>query len=200
MNLYQFLDAPASPWILGLYAAICVVSLLLYRVLRRQWSRPGITSATRVKETAALAIVTITALALVAFVNTLQHDRVAEIDALARLQDKALLASQLRSRIDKEIDVARSLLADSTVQKIANERLAEARADLARFAAFQDPKINQMIELIDRELEIRKLVAQSFAETAPDKLLSIYTRLTQLVPANAEYREKTEQLLAATKK
>ena len=37
VNLYQFLDAPASPWILGLYAAICVVSLLLYRVLRRQW-------------------------------------------------------------------------------------------------------------------------------------------------------------------
>jgi len=200
VNKQQFLDAAASPWILGLYAAICVLSFLVYLGLRRQWSRPGMTNATRFKETAALAIVTITALALVWFGTTLQHQRAAEADALARLQDKTLLASQLRARIDKELDVARSLLADSTVQKIANERLLEARADLARFAAFQDPKINQMIALIDRELEIRKLVTQSLAETAPDRLLPIYVRLTQLAPANADYKGKAEQLQALTKK
>jgi hypothetical protein len=200
VNDLHFLDGIGPPWILGLYAAVLVVAFLVYRVLRRQWTRPGITGATRAKETAALAIVTVTALALVAFGNTLLRERAAEAEAMARLQDKALLASQLRDRIGKELDVARGLLADSTVQKIANERLVEARADLARFAAFHDPKIDRMIELIDRELEIRRLVAQSLAESAPDRLLPIYLRLTQLVPANTDYKEKAEQLQAMTKK
>ena len=200
MNLQQFLATTVSPWILGLYAGICVVSFLVYRMLRRQWSRPGMTNAIRIKETAALAIVTITAFALVSFGNTLQHERAAETDALARLQDKALLATQLRVRIEKELDVARGLLADSTVNKIANEQLLEARADLARFAGFQDAKINKMIALIDRELEIRELVTRSLAETVPDKLLPIYVRLTQLVPENTDYKEKAEQLQATTTK
>lgn len=200
MNEQRLLDAAASPWVLGLYAAIAIASLLAYRGLRRQWSRPGIGSATRIKEIAALAIVTITAFALVAFADNLLRERAAEADILARMQDKALLASQLQARIAAELDVARGLLAESTVQKIANERLVEARADLARFATFQDPKINRMIELIDRELEIRQLVAQSLAETATDKLLPIYVRLSRMAPSNAEYRDKAAQLLALTQK
>ncbi len=189
----------ASPWVLGLYAAVCVAALLAYRVLRRQWTRPGSARSTRTRELAALGIVTFTALALVAFGNSVLLERVAQADALDRLQDKALLASQLRERIARELDLARTLLADSTAQKIADQRLVEARADLARFAAFQDPNINRMIELIDNELEIRKLVTQSLLETAPDKLLAIYQRLIRLAPSNADYQEKAAQLQALPK-
>lgn len=188
---YQFLSFAASPLALAVYAAICVGALLAYRVLSRQWKRPGFGSTVRTRELTALVVLTLACLALVAFGDSQLRTRAAA-DALAleKMQEKTILAAQLRERIAKELDAARALLADRTLQKIVQQELVEARAELSRFASFQDPKINQMIELIDKELEIRKLVGQTLVETAPETLGPIYARLIRLAPGNAEYREK----------
>ena len=64
----------------------------------------------------------------------------------------------LRAQIDAQLDAARNLLAERAVERITQEKLVEARAELARFVPFQDPRILQMIALIDQELAIRGAV------------------------------------------
>jgi len=191
LNDFQFLSFAASPLALAAYAAIGIGALLAYRILGHQWKRPGFGKAVRTRELTALVAVALVGLALVAYAaSQLRTRAAADALALERMQEKTDLAAQLRERISRELDAARALLADRTLQKIANEELVEARAELGRFASFQDPEINRMIELIDRELEIRKLVRQTLSEATPQNLGLIYARLTQLAPENAEYREK----------
>ena len=76
------------------------------------------------------------------------------------LAERSAQAQALRTQIGSEIDAARKLLADRAVDKIAQEKLAEARAELARFIPFQDPRILQMVALIDQELAVRESLRQ----------------------------------------
>lgn len=186
-TLISILDTPLS---LVLVAAICVASFLAYRGLSRQWRRPGALKSARAREIAALGVVTLTALLLVAVGTEYKRRSDDQARLLAEMKAKTALAAQISQKTTEALDAARVLLADRALEKIAQQQLTQARAELARFASFNDPRIIKMIELLDKELEIRKLVQQGLSETAPQALYPIYSRLAELVPDNAEYREK----------
>lgn len=156
----------ASPVVLVVCAAIGVASLVVYLRWRASWSRAGLPGPPRRRELGVLVIATLAALALVVSVSALLHERATRARMQAELQERAALAATLRASIDAELDTARALLAEQAIEKIAQDRLAQARAELARFAQFQDPKILRMIELIDKELAIRESLRQGQAQVA----------------------------------
>jgi len=156
----------ASPLALAVCAAIGVASLVVYLRWRASWSRVDHPGPARNREIAMLVVSTLAALVLVVGVNALLHERDARARMQAELQERAALAAMLRAQIDAELAAARTLLAEQAIEKIAQDRLAQARAELARFAQFQDPKILRMIELIDQELAIRESLRQREAQAA----------------------------------
>jgi len=88
------------------------------------------------------------------------------------------------------------MLAERTVRNIERNTLVQARSELARFSTLNDPRIVQMLALIDKELQIRVLVEQSLSETAPDKLAGIFARLAELAPENPQYRDQAAHYAA----
>jgi hypothetical protein len=190
---YDFLSFLGSPMSLALCGAILLAAFITLWMLLRQWNRHRVSNATRNRETATLVFATLTALLLVAGVHAHLDKQDRNIRMLAELEQKNTLATELRSRITAEVDRVRTLLADRTVRRIEQQQLTQAREELARFQSLNDPRITQMLALIDTELEIRALVAQALSETDAAKLFSIYTRLSELVPDHAQYRESAER-------
>ena len=192
----SFLDSPLSLVACGV---ILVAALLASRVLLRQWNRHRVSSGTRGMEASALAFATVTALLLVVFVHAHFDRQDRNLRMMSELEQKNTLASELRVKITAEVDRVRAMLADRTVRRIEQQQLTQARDELARFQSLNDPRITQMLALIDTELEIRALVANTLSETAPDKLFSIYTRLSELVPDHVQYSESADRYAAAMK-
>lgn len=165
-----------------------------------QWRSHGVAAGARVRELLALVLATVVGLGAVTFAQN-YFQRQADIQRLqAELKERNQIATVLRSRIDTEVDAVRAMLAERTVRNIERNTLTKARADLARFAALKDPRITQMLVLIDTELEIRALVAQTLQESDPKALARVYGRLSELVPDNQEYRDKATQFAAASAK
>lgn len=187
---------------LTVMAAYVVVGLVAVAVLWRlsvQWRQHEVAAGARAREFLALALVTGVGLGVVGFGQDYLQ-RQADIQRLhAELQERDRIATDLRTRINSEVDAIRAMLADRTVRNIERNTLANARTDLARFAAIKDPRIGQMLALIDTELEVRVLVAQSLHESDPPALARVYARLTALVPDNQEYRDKASQFATAAK-
>lgn len=187
-ELRELLDA-APPWIMAAYAAIVLVAAAATWRLAVQWRRHRVSAAARTREVLALLLITGVALALTA---TAQHYLQRQQDAQrlqAELNERDRIAKVLQTRIATEVDAVRAMLAERTVRNIERNTLLDARKELARFAALKDPRIVQMLALIDTELQIRDLVEQSLSETAPDKLAQIFARLAALAPDNREYRD-----------
>ncbi len=185
-----------SPLIVAAYAIVAVAAMVVLWRLSAQWQRHGLAMAARLREFLALVLATAVGIALVAYTQhrIQQQDQAQQLQA--ELKERVRIAAVLRSRINKEVDAVRMMLADRTVRHIEQGTLTDARKDLARFAALKDPRITQMLSLIDTELEIRSLVAQSLSEPAPKALARIYTRLAELEPSNQEYRDKAAQFAA----
>jgi hypothetical protein len=190
---YDFLSFLGSPSSLALCGAVLLAAALTLRMLLRQWNRHRVAVATRNREAATLVFATLTALLLVAGVHAHLDKQDRNIRMLAELEQKNALATELRTRITAEVDRVRTLLADRTVRRIEQEQLTQAREELSRFQSLNDPRITQMLALIDTELEIRAGVAQALSETDPAKLFRIYSRLSELVPDHAQYRESAER-------
>ncbi len=146
-----------------------------------------------------MGLATVTVLLLVVFIHAHFDKQDRDLRMMAELEQKNALASELRVKITAEVDRVRAMLADRTVRRIEQQQLAQARDELARFQSLKDPRITQMLALIDSELEIRALVAKTLSETAPDKLFAIYTRLSELVPDHAQYKESADRYAAAMK-
>ena len=192
----SFLDSRLSLVVCGV---ILVAALLASRMLLRQWNRHRVSDRTRSIEATALALATVTALLLVVFVHAHLDKQDRDLSLMAELEQKNALASELRVKITAEVDRVRAMLADRTVRRIEQQQLTQARDELARFQSLNDPRITQMLALIDSELEIRALVAKTLSETAPNKLFTIYTRLSELVPDHAQYKESADRYGAAMK-
>jgi len=196
---YDFSSFLGSPMSLAVCVAILLGAVLSYRALRKQWTRHRVTDATRSRESAALLFVSVAALLVVAAAHAYVDRQDRDTRMQAELAQKNALAGELRAKINAEIARVRALLADRTVRRIEQQQLSQARDELARFQSINDPRITQMLALIDTELEIRRLVALSLRETAADKLFGIYTRLSALVPDHAAYRESAERYAQAMK-
>jgi len=191
----QPLDAATLLFLAG-YAVIALAALVVLWRLARQWHAHDVAARQRWRETLVLGLAVLVAVALVALTQA-QFQRQARAQRLqAELQERDRIAALLRTRIGKEIDSVRAMLAERTVHHIEAGTLADARRELARFAELRDPRITQMLALIDSELEIRALVAQSLVEHAPPALARIYARLAELEPANSQYRDKAAQFAA----
>lgn len=185
-----------SPTSLAIMAAICVGSLLAYRILRTQWNRAGSARSVRNAELAALSISSLCALLLVVYGDQYLRQRDVAAKLQADMQRNTDLSIEIKQHISAQLDSARALLADRAQRKIADQQLVEARTELARFAAFNDPRIAQMIALIDKELAIRQLVEQSLSQTEPAQLALTYSRLAELVPDDAQYRADAQRYSA----
>jgi hypothetical protein len=196
---YDFSLFLRSPPSLAACGVILLAAALAFRLLHRQWNRHRVADSTRSRESAALGFVAIAALLAVVFVHSYFDKQERDIRMLAELEQKTTLASELRSKITAEVDRVRAMLADRTVRRIEQQQLTQAREELARFQSLNDPRITQMLALIDAELQIRGLVAQALSETAADKLFAIYSRLAELVPDHAQYKENAERYAAAMK-
>ena len=199
MRADAFFSVAVSPPSLAAYLVVFAGSFAAYTVLRRRWEQPGVGRSTRRRELAALVLVCLSAL-LCAIAGGLYLDQsVAEARMLAALQDRSAIAARLHKQIAGELDAVRETLIDRTRRKIAEGKLVEARDELARFVPLQDPKIATIVALIDKELEIRKLLEQSGSETAPQKLAAIYSRLAELVPDSTAYRQNAARYSAAAR-
>lgn len=198
-ELQQQLGA-ASPWIVVAYAAIAIAAMLALWRLARQWRRHQVSAAGRLRESLALVLITGVALALTAYASGHLQAQQDQLRLQAELRERDRIAKVLQTRIATEIDAVRTMLADRTVRNIERDTLLEARNELARFAELKDPRIIQMLALIDTELQIRTLVEQSLAETAPGTLAQIYTRLAELAPDNPEYRDQAARYAAEAAK
>lgn len=192
----SFLDSPLSLMACGV---ILVAAVFASRALFRQWNRHRVSAGTRAMETTALGFATVTALLVVVFVHAHFDKQDRDQRLIAELAQKNALAAELRIKITSEVDRVNGMLADRTVRRIEQQQLTQARDELARFQSLNDPRITQMLALIDTELEIRDLVAKTLSETAPDRLFAIYTRLSELVPDHAQYKESAERYAAAMK-
>ena len=138
--------------------AVGLLSALAWLGLRRRWMRPGYARSARAIE-ASVLLVTVGAMFLIVLIaGAMLQERDSRAGMRLELAARSAQSTVLRAQIDAEIDAARRLLADRAIEKITQEKLAEARAELVRFVPFQDPRILQMIALIDRELAIRASV------------------------------------------
>lgn len=186
----QELLAAAPPWIVAAYAIIAGIALATLWRRSVQWRRSRASTAARIGEMLALVLITGVALAMTAYaqfhVQRQQHAQ----RLLAEMRERDRIAKVLQTRIATEIDAVRALLAERTVRNIERNTLVDARNELARFAALKDPRIAQMLTLIDTELQIRTLVEQSLRESSPERLAQIYARLADLAPDNPDYREQ----------
>ena len=189
-----------SPLAVAAYMVIVFSTMAVLWRLSVRWRSHGVAAGARVRELLALVLATVVGLGAVTFAQN-YFQRQADIQRLqAELKERNQIATVLRSRIDTEVDAVRAMLAERTVRNIERNTLTKARADLARFAALKDPRITQMLVLIDTELEIRALVAQTLQESDPKALARVYGRLSELVPDNQEYRDKATQFAAASAK
>ena len=199
MKADAFFSVVVSPLSLAAYLVICAGSFIAYAVLRKRWEQPGSGNATRNRELAALALVAFSALLSVVVGGLYLDQRAAEARMIAEVQDRTAVAARLRKQIAGELDAVRETLIDRTQRKIADGKLAEARAELARFVPLQDPQITKVMTLLDKELEIRKLLEQIGSETAPQRLAAIYSRLAELVPDSAAYKQHAARYSAAAR-
>lgn len=191
----QPLDTAPLLFLAG-YVIIAIASLVALWRLARQWHTHDVAARQRWREALLLGLAVLVAVALVALAQE-QSQRQARAQRLqAELQERDRIAALLRTRIGKELDSVRAMLAERTVRHIEADTLADARRELARFAELRDPRITQMLALIDTELEIRALVAQSLVESAPQALARIYARLAELEPSNPQYHDKAAQFAA----
>lgn len=185
-----------SALVIAAYTLIALAAVAVLWRLSVQWQRHGVAAPARVREFLAMALVTGIGLGLVAFAQDHFQRQAAAQQLQAELQERDRIATVLRARIDNEIEAVRGMLAERTVRNIERDTLATARADLARFTTLQDPRIAQMLALIDTELEIRALVAQSLLASDPQALGRVYARLSLLAPENQDYRAKAAQFAA----
>ncbi len=140
--------------------AVCLAFVLAWLVMRGRWNDPRYRPAARNQERVVLVVTAVAALLVALGVGALLQQRDARSTMQRELTDRSVQSKALRAQIGAEIDAARRLLADRAVDKIAQEKLAEARAELVRFVPFQDPRILQMIVLIDQELAVRESLRQ----------------------------------------
>lgn len=199
MTDYDFSSFLGSPLSLAACGVILLAAALAFRLLHKQWNRHRVGDSTRSRESAALGFAAIAALLAVVFVHAYFDKQDRDIRMLAELEQKTTLASELRAKISAEVDRVRTMLADRTVRRIEQQQLTQAREELARFQSLNDPRITQMLALIDTELQIRALVAQALSETAADKLFAIYSQLAELVPDHPQYKENAERYEAESK-
>ena len=151
-SIIAVLTSPAS-LVAGI--AIGVVSLLAYLSLRARWVVAGDTTSTRARDIAVLVLTTSMALLAVLVGGVVLEERDARARVQQELAERTAQSELLRARIGAQVDAARSMLADRAADRVSRQELTQARAELLRFAAFQDPRIVQMITLIDQELAIR---------------------------------------------
>lgn len=196
-ELQEYLGS-ASKLILAAYAIIACATLAALWRLSVQWKRHRVSTAARLRESLALVLLAGVGLSVVAYAQRHVQDQEDERRLQAELQERDRIAKVLQTRIATEIDAVRAVLAERTVRNIERDTLTQARNELARFAALNDPRITRMLALIDTELQIRTLVEQALSETAPDKLAQIYSRLAELAPDNAEYRDKATRFATQT--
>lgn len=182
------------------YAIIALTAVIGLWQLSVRWRQHGVDTRARARALVALALVTAVALAVVGLGQDYFQRQADRQRLQVELQERERIAADVRIRIHHQIDAVRALLADRTVRNIESNTLTAARADLARFAALKDPRINQMLALIDTELEIRALVAHSLQATDPATLARVYARLSELVPDNQNYRKKANQFAASAAK
>mgnify|MGYP000007271202 CR=1 FL=1 len=194
-ELQEILGA-RSPMIVVAYAVITLGALAAFWRLAVQWQRQRVSGAVRIRSTLVLVLVAAVALVLVAAAQRHLQDQEDERRLQAELRERDRIAKVLKTRLSTEIDAVRAMLADRTVRNIERDSLTKARDELARFAPLNDPRITQMLTLIDTEIEIRTLVAQTLAETTPDKLAPLYARLAKLAPDNQEYRDNAARYAA----
>lgn len=194
-ELQQFLAA-APPWIVATYAIITLITLATAWRLSIQWRRHRVVAAARTREIVALLLIAGVALAMTAYTQHYLQQQQDEQRLQAQLRERDRVAKLLQTRIATEIDAVRAILAERTVRNIERNTLVDARKELARFAALNDPRIVQMLALIDTELQIRALVEQSLSETAPDKLAQLFERLAALAPDNPQYRDRATHYAA----
>ncbi len=187
-ELQEILGA-RSATILVAYAVISLGMLAVLWRLSVQWQRNRVSTAGRLRAALALVLVAGVALLLVTITQRHLQEREAEQRLQAELLERERIALVLQTRLSTEIGAVRAMLAERTVRNIEAETLTKARDELARFATLKDPQIAQMLTLIDTELEIRTLVEQTLAESAPDKLARLYARLAALAPDNQGYRD-----------
>ncbi len=178
------------------YLVVAVTALATLWRLAAQWRQHEVETASRVRELLALALVTGVALLLIAYTHGYFQDRADRQQLQAQLQVRDRQVKELRTRIAGEVDAVRAMLADRTVRSIERNTLEDGRKELARFVELKDPGIVQMLGMIDKELEIRDLVRQALAESAPDKLHALYTRLAALAPDMADYKHQAARYAA----
>jgi hypothetical protein len=196
---YDFSSFLASPLSLLACGVIFMAAVFAASRLSRQWNRHRVSPGTRAMEASALGFATVTALLLVVFVHAHFDRQERELRMATEIAQKDALAAELRLKITSEVDRVQAMLADRTVRRIEQQQLTQAREELARFQSLNDPRITQMLALIDSELEIRALVATALTETAPAKLFAIYSRLSTLMPDHAQYAESAQRYAAAMK-
>jgi hypothetical protein len=153
---------------IGLLAciAIGIGSLVAYRSLRSRWNTAGDTQPARARDVAVLVATAVSALLVVVVGGTLLEERGARASVQRELAERSAESLVLQTRMRAQLDAARLMLAERTVEKITRQKLAEARAELLRFAAFKDPGITQMIALIDQEIAIRATEKASLSQGA----------------------------------
>lgn len=167
MNADFIVSLVVSPVGLLVGAAICGACALAYLGLRRRWTTPGYARSARATDTVVLLVTTLAALLLALGVGVLLAQQDARANMQRELAERSAQSKALQAQVGAQLAAARQLLADRAIEKIAQEKLVEARAELARFTSFKDPGIAQMIALIDRELEIRELVRQRMLRGDP---------------------------------
>ena len=155
MEAGPFISVVTSP--LGLLAClgIGVVGLLAYLSLRRRWAMADDAAPNRTRDAVVLVATMVAAWLLVMVGGVVLAQRDFRERMQRDLAERSAQSLVLQTQIRAQIDATRALLADRAVENVTQERLSEARAELARFAAFQDAGINQMVSLIDREIAIR---------------------------------------------
>ena len=199
MNVDQIMPAALSPFNLAGCLAIGVGAWIAYALLRDRWKQRSLEESIHTKELAALALAVFAALLFVFALSLYIGQREAEAAMRVEVRERTALAGQVGKQIASELEFVRELLVSRTQSKIAEGKLAEARTELARFLPLQDPQVVKIVALIDKELEIRKLLEQSLLETAPEKLSPIFSRLTELAPDRADYREQAARYAAQAK-
>lgn len=190
LAILQSLLTTAPPWIIATYAIIAIIAAATAWRLSIQWRRHRVAAAARSRELLALLLIAGVAFAMTAYTQRYLQQQQDEQRLQAELQERDRIAKLLQTRIATEIDAVRAMLAERTVRSIERNTLVQARDELARFSALKDPRIVQMLALIDTELQIRALVEQSLTETAPDKLSRIFSKLAELAPDNPQYRDQ----------
>ncbi len=125
---------------------------------------------------------------------------IAGLKATAMAKERAQAAEAARHKLAEEFVVKRAEVIADVQRKVTAGNLAEARAELNRYAPLADPEVSKMIAMLDAELEIRTLSAEVAIAMPPDKKARLYQRLAVLAPGVADYPLQAKRQAALAQK